>query len=49
MTEYRTTPLTEWFIDRDPENNGAARGWTAAVSETALPTAVPSIIQQVFP
>ena len=49
MTEYRTIPLTDWRIDRDPENNGAARGWTAAESETAQPTAVPSIIQQVFP
>ena len=49
MTEYRTLPLTDWRIDIDPLNNGAARGWAAAISETAKETVVPSIIQQTFP
>ncbi|MBQ6163300.1 MAG: beta galactosidase jelly roll domain-containing protein [Clostridia bacterium] len=49
MTEYRSIQLTDWLIDIDPENDGVARGWTAAVSQTAKKTVVPSVIQQTFP
>ena len=49
MNTYRTIPLTDWLIDKDETNEGAAKGWTAAVPPTAKPTAVPSIIQQTFP
>ena len=49
MTEYRTIRLTDWLIDIDLANDGVARGWTAAVSQTAKNTVVPSIIQQAFP
>ena len=46
--EAQTLHLKNWFIDKDPENAGLALGWTSRVSETAVETAVPSIIQQML-
>ena len=49
MTACRTIRLTEWLIDKDETDEGAAKGWTAAVSSAARPTVVPSVIQETFP
>ncbi len=48
-TGRRTVRLSDWLIDKDENDEGAAKGWTSEVSPTARPTGVPSIIQQVFP
>lgn len=39
----------EWSISKDPENAGRAQKWFQTPQSTASPTAVPSIIQEVFP
>ncbi len=39
----------DWYIDIDPDNTGKQKGWDSAVSPTAVPTTVPSIIQETFP
>jgi hypothetical protein len=38
-----------WFTLTDPSNNGTLRGWSRAVPAGAVPTRVPSILQEVFP
>lgn len=50
MEEIRYTKLSEnWFIDKDPANKGVEMGWNEKISETAIPTHVPSIIQETLP
>lgn len=41
--------LQKWVIARDPDNRGRERGWFKAVPDSAEPTPVPGVIQQVFP
>ncbi|MCR5040856.1 MAG: hypothetical protein K6C36_02005 [Clostridia bacterium] len=41
--------MSDWLIDKDENNEGAAKGWPETVSPCARPVAVPSIIQQIFP
>ncbi|MBR5446593.1 MAG: hypothetical protein IKV57_10730 [Clostridia bacterium] len=38
-----------WQIDRDPEGKGLAEHWEMHIPATALPTVVPSIIQETLP
>ena len=48
--EIKFTELSEnWFIDKDPENKGIETGWSEKISDTAVPTPVPSIIQETLP
>ena len=50
MLEYNAVELTaNWFIDKDPDNKGIDLGWNFNISETAVPTVVPSIIQETLP
>lgn len=38
-----------WCIDRDPDDRGLEKGWNRMISDTALPTVIPSIIQETLP
>ncbi len=50
MTDIRRYELgCNWLIDKDPENKGKEIGWQKEISDNAVPTAVPSIIQETFP
>lgn len=44
-----TLSLDNWFLDKDAKNDGVQRDWHKKVSPSAIPVAVPSIIQQYFP
>lgn len=47
--KYYQNLSENWFIDKDPENRGLERGWNCKISETAVPTPIPAIIQEVLP
>ena len=38
-----------WFIDKDTQNKGLENNWTSEIPQTAVPTPVPSIIQETLP
>jgi len=38
-----------WYIDADPDNKGIEKGWHRCISDTAVTTKVPSIIQETLP
>ncbi|MBR2950718.1 MAG: hypothetical protein IKC46_12810 [Lachnospiraceae bacterium] len=50
MSEKKICRLCEnWYIDKDPDNNGREKGWDVRISEAAVGTKIPSIIQEAFP
>lgn len=50
LDKFNYTELTDnWFIDKDPDNKGVELGWSCRISDTALHTTVPSIIQETLP
>lgn len=38
-----------WFILTDPSDNGVQQGWSRSTPKEAVPTRVPSILQETFP
>ena len=49
MAEIRTYELNNWYIAKDADNSGIARGYDSNAAPDAIPCVIPSIIQQYFP